>query len=67
MGGGASPTGLIMDPDGVIHRVQLGNYMGQSDGRIMAIHEDHIELVELVSDGAGGWIERDAAVALDDE
>ena len=67
LGTAGSQIGLIMDPDGVIHRVQLGNYMGQNDGRIMSIHEDRIELVELVSDGAGGWIERDATVALDDE
>jgi len=67
LGGSGALTGLIMDPDSVIHRVQLGNYLGQNDGRIMAIHEDRIELVELVSDGAGGWIERDATVALDDE
>jgi type IV pilus assembly protein PilP len=67
LGSGTTLVGLIMDPDRVIHRVQLGNYMGQNDGRIMAIHEDRIELVELVSDGAGGWIERDATVALDDE
>jgi len=67
LGSGSSLIGLVMDPDRVIHRVQLGNYMGQNDGRIMAIREDRIELVELVSDGAGGWIERNASVALDDE
>ena len=67
LGAPGALTGLIMDPDRVIHRVQLGNYLGQNDGRIMAIHEDRIELVELVSDGSGGWIERDATVALDDE
>lgn len=58
---------LVMDPDKVIHRVVPGNYMGQNDGRIVGVHEDRIELVELVSDGAGGWTERRADVALDDE
>ena len=67
LGASGALTALVMDPDRVIHRLQLGNYMGQNDGRIMAIHEDRIELVELVPDGAGGWIERDATVALDDE
>jgi type IV pilus assembly protein PilP len=62
-----STYGLVQTKDGLIHRVVPGNYMGQNDGRIMAIHEDRIEMVELVPDGAGGWSERDATVALDDE
>jgi Tfp pilus assembly protein PilP len=28
--------------------------MGQNDGRVTAVHEDRIDLVELVPDGAGG-------------
>ena len=36
-------------------------------GQITAIFEDRIELVELVSNGNGGWIERPASIALDDE
>jgi type IV pilus assembly protein PilP len=67
LGAGDGLIGLIMDPDRVIHRVVVGNYMGQNDGRIAAVYEDKIELVELVADGAGGWIERRAEVALDDE
>jgi type IV pilus assembly protein PilP len=41
--------------------------MGQSDGRVTAVREDGIELVELVPDGAGGWLERPASVALEDQ
>jgi type IV pilus assembly protein PilP len=29
-------------------------------------HEDRIEMVELVPDGAGGWLERQAKIALED-
>lgn len=57
---------LIRDPDGVIHRVHVGSYLGQNFGRVTAINEDHIELVELVSNGAGGWMERQATIALGD-
>ena len=57
--------GLVMAPDKVTYRVRPGAYMGQSDGRITAIYEDRIELVELVPDGAGGWLERPAQVALE--
>lgn len=66
LGEEGSLVGLIMDPERVIHRVSVGNYMGQTDGRITSITEDGIELIELAPDGNGGWIERRAEVALDD-
>lgn len=58
--------GLVADVDGVIHRVREGNYMGQNHGRILRITPVAIELVELVPDGAEGWLEREARVALPD-
>ena len=58
--------GLVQTSDGLIHRVIPGNYMGQNDGRIMEISESEIGLVEIISDGIGGYIERDAAVGLSD-
>ena len=61
-----SIEGLVRDPDGVVHRVHNGNYLGQNFGRITAISEDHIELVELVPNGSGGWMERQATIALGD-
>ncbi len=67
IGEGAEMIALIMDPERVVHQVSLGQYMGQSDGRITGIHEERIDLTELVPDGAGGWMERQAQVALDDE
>lgn len=66
LGEGSEMVGLIMDPERVVYKVTTGQYMGQSDGRIDAVFEDHINLTELVPDGAGGWIERKAQVALDD-
>jgi type IV pilus assembly protein PilP len=56
--------GLVKTSDGLIHRVTPGNFMGQNDGRITDISEAGIELVEIISDGIGGYIERDAAVGL---
>ena len=58
--------GLVQTGDGLIHRVSPGNYMGQNDGRITEISESEIALVEIISDGIGGYIERDAAVSLAD-
>lgn len=56
--------GLIKDPQNVVHRVQVGQYMGQSEGRIIEINETAIYLVEIVPDGIGGYIERDASIAI---
>lgn len=67
IGGGAGMIGLVMAPDKVTYRVRPGVYLGQNDGRVTAVHEDRIELVELVPDGAGGWLERPASVALEDQ
>jgi len=50
--------------DGTIHRVQRGNYMGQNHGKIVSVGEDKIQLVEIVPNGQGGWMERPAKIAL---
>ena len=67
LGRGSAMVALVMAPDKVTYRVQPGAYMGQSDGRVTAVFQDRIELVELVPDGAGGWLERPATVALEDQ
>lgn len=66
LGRGAGVIALVMAPDKVTYRVRPGVYLGQSDGRVTAVYEDRIELVELVPDGAGGWLERPATIALED-
>lgn len=58
--------GLIQAKDGLVHRVQVGNHIGQADGRIAAITDTRISVVELVPDGLGGYIERPAALILKD-
>jgi type IV pilus assembly protein PilP len=58
--------GLVQTSDGLIHRVVPGNYMGQNDGRIVNVDESEIQLVEIISDGIGGYLERQAAVGLAD-
>jgi type IV pilus assembly protein PilP len=63
---GETLYGLVQTSDGLIHRVVSGNYMGQNDGRITTISESEITLVEIISDGIGGYIERDAAISLSD-
>jgi type IV pilus assembly protein PilP len=67
LGQGSGAVALVMAPDKVTYRVTPGVYMGQSDGRVTGVFEDRIELVELVPDGAGGWLERPASLALEDQ
>jgi type IV pilus assembly protein PilP len=63
---GETDFGLVQTSDGLIHRVVPGQYMGQNDGRITTIKDSEIELIEIISDGIGGYVERDAAVGLAD-
>jgi len=63
---GESTYGLVQTSDGLIHRVLPGNYMGQNDGRVIEISESQINLIEIISDGIGGYVERDAAVGISD-
>ena len=64
IGTGASIEGLIKDTEGTVHRVHKGNYLGQNNGKVVAVSETQINLVELVPNGTGGWMERQATVAL---
>lgn len=58
--------GLVQGKDGLVHRVLPGNYMGQNDGRIISITPTRISLIEIIPDGVGGYIERPAALALNE-
>lgn len=67
IGSGPGIIALLEGADGVIHRVHDGNYAGQNYGHIVGITEDQVNLVELVPDGNGGWMERNATIALGGE
>ena len=57
---------LVQTNDGLVHRVRVGEHMGQNFGRVVSISESEIQLVEIISDGLGGYLERPAAIALAD-
>jgi type IV pilus assembly protein PilP len=59
--------GLVADPEGFIHRVIRGQHLGQNYGEIVAVYEDQIDVLEWVPDGLGGWIKREASIALREE
>lgn len=57
---------LVKDSTGGIHRVKAGNYMGQNYGRIVGVSETRIELIEIVPNGRGGWVERPRSLTLNE-
>lgn len=59
--------GIIKGPDGVVHRIKVGNYMGRNTGKVLNVFEDRIEVREIVKNSQGRWEERQAAIALDEE
>ena len=67
IGVGGAQVALVMAPDKVTYRVRTGMYMGQSEGRVTLVSDDRIDLVELIPDGAGGWMERPASIAMDEQ
>lgn len=58
---------VVSKEDNTLHRVTIGNYLGRNHGRIIQISEQRIDLIEIVQDGAGRWIEREASLALTPE
>ena len=56
--------GLIKDGEGVVHQVGVGAYLGTQWGRVEKIEETRLELVEIVSNGGGGWLLRPRTIEL---
>jgi type IV pilus assembly protein PilP len=58
-----TPYGLLK-VDSLLYQVKVGDYLGQNYGKIMKITETEISLREIVQDASGEWIERPAALQL---
>jgi len=56
--------GLIQTPDKQVEQVHVGSYMGLNQGRITKITPTQIDLIEIVSDGRDGYIERPRSLVL---
>jgi type IV pilus assembly protein PilP len=56
---------LIKDPEGGVHRVKSGNYLGRHHGKIVDMTDTFVAVVEIVSDGTpDGWAERPRTIKL---
>jgi type IV pilus assembly protein PilP len=59
--------GIVRDQEGIVHRVQVGNYVGRNFGKIVNIQEDRIDVREIIKDSTGRYEEREVSLALSDE
>jgi type IV pilus assembly protein PilP len=55
---------LIQTPEKTIQRISSGNYIGQNNGKVLAVSDARITLEEIIPDGFGGWRKRDGSIAL---
>ncbi|WP_287693394.1 pilus assembly protein PilP [Accumulibacter sp.] len=57
----------IIQVEGALHQVKIGNYMGQNFGVVVGVTESEITLRELVQDSAGDWVERTSTLMLQEK
>ena len=55
---------IVRQPDGQLHTITIGNYMGEHHGRITAINRNSIALVELHKNKQGYWQEYEVRLAI---
>ncbi|MFZ1344029.1 pilus assembly protein PilP [Thiothrix eikelboomii] len=55
---------LIRIPDGAVHRVKSGNYIGKNHGKITNIKDVGLTLSEIIDNGFGGYKEHDNELAI---
>lgn len=60
----ASGSYALLRGAGGVHRLKVGDYLGRNDGRIVAIGATQVDVVEIVPDGDGAWLERPRTIPL---
>ncbi|SIS43748.1 type IV pilus assembly protein PilP [Neptunomonas antarctica] len=55
---------LLLDDNHEIHRVKVGDYLGLDFGRVVAVSDQQLDVVEIISNGRGGWMKRPRTIEL---
>lgn len=58
-------SGLIRAPDGVVHLVDVGNHIGENNGKILAITDTELKIREIVEGKKFAWVERENTLSLE--
>ncbi len=58
---------LVKIPEGAVQTVKAGNYLGQNYGKIVDISDVKMNMLETVSNGLGGYEEREISITLNQE
>jgi type IV pilus assembly protein PilP len=54
----------LVKANNLIYQIRVGNYLGQDYGKVTQITENTIELREIIQNSTGEWVERKAAMQL---
>ena len=60
------PVALVR-VDNLLYQVKPGQYLGQNYGKVVKVTESEVVLREIVQDATGDWIERAAALQLQEK
>ena len=55
---------IVQAPDGTVHKLEIGNHVGQNFGKVKKITEEKVDLMELIQGALGDWVEREANLAI---
>ena len=61
---GKVANAVVRSPEGKLHRVKAGNYVGMNFGQIISIKETEVKIKEMVQDSGGDWQERESSLQL---
>ena len=62
--GTARSLSALIEVDGHVYTVTPGKHLGQNFGRVSRITPDKIDIVEVVEDTFGNWVNRPAELLL---
>ncbi len=57
---------LVDDSQGGIYTITSGNYLGRNHGRVIDTLEGYLDIIEIVPDGQGGWLERPQRLSVEE-
>lgn len=58
-------SAMVRAPDGVVHLVNVGNFIGENNGKILVITDSTLTIREIVAGEKFAWVERENALSLE--